>query len=59
MGNAALLLYDGRPIATWKSNKSSRKTDWMGVASELCAPVEVIERHTKTVAGNRPLLLKL
>ena len=59
MGNAALLLYDGRPIATWKSNKPSRKIDWRGVASELCAPVEVIERHTETVVGNRPLILKV
>jgi len=59
MGNASLLLYDGRTIATWRSNKPNRKTDWRGVASELCAPVEVIERHTKTVAGNRPLILKV
>lgn len=59
MGNAALLLYDGRPIATWKNNKPSRETDWRGVASELCAPVEVIERHTETVVGNRPLILKV
>ena len=59
MGNAALLLRDGRPIATWKSNKPSKKTDWQAVAGELSAPQELIERHTKIVAGNRPLLLKL
>lgn len=59
MGNAALLLYEGRPIATWKSNKPSRKTDWQAVAGELDATLELIERHTKIVAGNRPLLLKL
>ena len=58
MGNAALLLRDGRPIATWKSNKPSKKTDWQAVAGELSAPQELIERHTKIVAGNRPLLLK-
>ena len=58
MGNAATLLYEGRPIATWKSNKPSRKTDWQAVAGELNAPQELIERHTKRVAGNRPLLLK-
>jgi putative phage-type endonuclease len=59
MGNAALLLRDGRLIATWKSNKQSRKTDWQAIAGELNAPQELIERYTKTVAGNRPLLLKL
>lgn len=59
MGNASMLLYEGRPIATWKSNKSSRKTDWQAIAGALDAPPELIERHTKTVAGNRPLLLKL
>lgn len=59
MGNAALLLRDGRPIATWKSSKPSKKTDWQAVAGELSAPQELIERHTKIVAGNRPLLLKL
>lgn len=59
MGNAALLLRDGRLIATWKSNKQSRKTDWQAIAGELNAPQELVERHTKTVAGNRPLLLKL
>jgi len=58
MGNAALLLRDGRPIATWKSNKPSKKTDWQAVAGELSAPQELIERHTKIVAGNRPLILK-
>lgn len=58
MGNAALLMYEGRPVATWKSNKPSRKTDWQAVAGELNAPQELIERHTRVVAGNRPLILK-
>lgn len=58
MGNAATLLYEGRPIATWKSNKPSRKTDWHAVAVALNASQELIERHTKIVAGNRPLLIK-
>mgnify|MGYP000849646857 FL=1 len=59
MGNAALLLYDGKPIATWKSNKPSKKTNWQAIAGELSAPQELIDRHTNMVAGNRPLLLKL
>lgn len=58
MGNAAVLLHNGRQIATWKSNKPSRKTDWQAVAQELSPPMTLIERHTKIVAGNRPLLLK-
>lgn len=58
MGNAALLLYEGRPIATWKSNKPSRETNWQSIAEELAAPQEMIDRFTKVVAGNRPLLLK-
>ena len=58
MGDAATLLHDGKVIATWKSNKPSRKTDWQAVAQELSAPMTLIERHTKIVAGNRPLLLK-
>ncbi len=58
MGDAALLMSDGKVIATWKSNKPSRKTDWQAVAQELSAPMTLIERHTKIVAGNRPLLLK-
>lgn len=58
MGNAALLLYEGRPIATWKSNSPIRKTNWQAIANELAAPKEMIDRFTKVVAGNRPLLLK-
>ena len=58
MGNAATLMYEGRTIATWKNNKPSRKTDWQAVAGELNAPQKLIERHTKIVAGNRPLILK-
>lgn len=59
MGSAAILLHDGRPIATWKSNKPSRKTNWQAVAEDLRAPATLIAHHTKIVAGNRPLLLKL
>lgn len=59
MGNASLLMRDGRPIATWKSNRPCKKIDWRGVAGELCAPAYLIERHTKIMAGNRPLVLKV
>lgn len=59
MGNAATLLYEGRRIATWKSNKPRVKTDWKAVAEELAAPRELIDLHTTIMAGDRPLLLKL
>jgi putative phage-type endonuclease len=59
MGEAAVLLgYDGKPIATWKNNKDSVKTDWKSVAASLNAPADVIAAHTTTTAGARPLLLK-
>ncbi len=56
MGDAAILVYEGKVIATWKNNKPSQKTDWR--ADEHRPPMSLIERHTKIVAGNRPLLLK-
>ena len=59
MGDAAILVYEGKVIATWKNNKPSQKTDWRAVVDEHRPPMSLIEHHTKTVAGNRPLLLKL
>ena len=59
MGDAAILVYEGKVIATWKNNKPSQKTDWRAVVDEHRPPMSLIERHTKIVAGNRPLLLKL
>jgi putative phage-type endonuclease len=58
MGDAAILVYEGKVIATWKNNKPSQKTDWRAVVDEHRPPMSLIERHTKIVAGNRPLLLK-
>jgi len=59
IGDAAILLgADGKPMATWKSNKDSSKTDWEAIATELQAPAELIKQHTATKPGNRPLLLK-
>ena len=58
MGDAAILIYQGKPIATWKSNKDSIKTDWKAIAESLKASPQIIAEHTLTSPGNRPFLLK-
>ena len=65
MGDAATLLFQGQKIATWKSNKDSRTMDWKAAFSDLCIAANVgelcgqmIERHTTTRPGARPLLIK-
>ena len=59
MGAAASLLGpNGKPIATWKTNKDGSKTDWQAVAKAAGATPEQIADHTKTTAGARPFLLK-
>ena len=65
MGDAATLLFQGQKIATWKSNKDSRTTDWKAAFSDLCITANVgelcgqmIERHTTTRPVARPLLIK-
>jgi predicted phage-related endonuclease len=66
MGHASTLIYQGQKIATWKSNKESLKTDWKQAFEELQKAAEAtveqiddaIRKSTKTVAGNRPLLIK-
>ncbi len=58
MGTAATLIYQGRPIATWKNNKDSVKTDWQAIAEALSATPELIRAHTTTSASARPFNLK-
>ena len=59
MGEAAALLGpNGKPIATWKTNKAGSKTDWQAVAAEAGADADLIAQHTKTTQGARPFLLK-
>ena len=59
MGEAAALLGpNGKPIATWKTNKAGSKTDWQAVATEAGADAALIAHHTKTTQGARPFLLK-
>ncbi len=65
MGEAATLIYGGKPLATWKNNKDSSKTDWKSAFSELGAVLgagelcgQMIEKYTKQTPGARPFVLK-
>lgn len=59
MGTASALLGpNGKPIATWKTNKDGQKTDWQAVAAEAGADPDLIAKHTHTTPGNRPFLVK-
>jgi len=58
MGNAATLIYRGKPIATWKNNKDSVKTDWKSAYLDLGPAADHIAKFTSTTPGARPLLLK-
>ena len=44
---------DGEKLATWRSNKSSTKTDWEAVAKALNAPESLIAAWTATKPGAR------
>ena len=67
MGEAALLMYNGQKLATWKTNKPSEKTDWKGFAIELMLRTngaiskdnieEMMRRFTTIKPGARPFLL--
>lgn len=59
MGDAgAVMLGNGKPLATWRSNKDSVKTDWQALAVQLGATQELINEFSKTTPGARPLLIK-
>jgi len=66
MGHASTLIYQGRTIATWKSNKESTKTDWKDAFERLSQNTEAsaeeivsaIRSASKTIPGARPLLIK-
>ncbi len=59
MGAASALLGpNGKPIATWKTNKDGTETDWKAVAAEAGATPEQIAAHTTTTQGARPFLVK-
>lgn len=65
MGTSAVLLGpDGMPLATWKNNKDSKKTDWQAAFESLYGKVDddlingIRKQFTTTKAGVRPFILK-
>ena len=61
----------GSPLATWKQNKPSQKTNWKDAAAEIKAELvdaghedlaeivrDIINKHTTEQAGARPLVIK-
>lgn len=67
MSDAALLMYCGQKLATWKTNKDSVKTDWKEAFFDLVLESKgidkkvidsVINKFTATKTGARPFLLK-
>lgn len=67
MGEAALLMYNGQKVATWKNNKESAKIDWKEAFYALAANTSgidksgvdlIVERFTTTKPGARPFILK-
>ena len=45
--------------ATWKRSKDSSRVDYRGICDELAPSRELIQKHTKTVAGSRRFLANL
>jgi predicted phage-related endonuclease len=58
MGDAATLLYEGRPLLTWKNNRDSVGIDWKAIVEELNPASDIIAAHTTTLPGSRVFRLK-
>lgn len=58
MGDASVLMYQGKKIATWASNKDGQTTDWKSLAMSLNPSAELINQFTKAKQGARPFLIK-
>jgi putative phage-type endonuclease len=58
MGDAEALTWRGTTLATWKSAKAGRKTDWKAICNSLAAPQQLIEMFSTETAGSRRFLLK-
>lgn len=58
MGDASVLMYQGKKIATWASNKDGQTTDWKSLAMSLNPGAELINQFTKAKQGARPFLIK-
>lgn len=57
-GAAVLLGNDGKPIATWKTNRDSTVTDWQAAYLDLNPTPDHIKDFTGTKTGARPFLIK-
>jgi putative phage-type endonuclease len=58
MGDASVLMHEGRKIATWKNNKDGESTDWKSLAISMNPDVELIRQFTKLKQGARPFSVK-
>lgn len=59
LGEAETLTVDGNPVATWRQNKPSKKTDWKGLAEYLGPPaVSLVEQFSSENPGARVLRIK-
>ena len=58
MGEAEALVWQGQTLATWKSAKPTRKTDWKAAAAAAGIDAALIDRFTTEAAGSRRFLLK-
>ena len=56
--DAETLEFQGRKIATWKTNKASDKTDWKAIAEAFQPDEGMIRAFTETKPGARVLRLK-
>ncbi len=58
MGEAEALIWNGQTIATWKSARASKKTDWRAVSKAAAVPAGLIKQFTVETAGSRRFLTK-
>ena len=58
MGDAAILIYRGKPLATWKNNKNSLTTDWRNAYLDTDPVPGHIQNFIVAKPGNRPFILK-
>ena len=58
MGDAEILTWQGQTLATWKSAKPGRKTDWKAIAAGASIPQALIDQFTTETASSRRFFLK-
>ena len=53
MGNAEILMVNGKKAISWKNNKDSSKVDYKGLVEALAPSSDLLAEHTSTVPGAR------